>query len=64
MSLTKITSGISLVGPQKDIFYLNNQTVTQNYTIPSGSNAMSAGPVTIANNVTVTVSDGSTWTIV
>lgn len=43
---------------------VNSQTVTENYTIPSGSNAMSAGAVAVASGVTVTVSSGSVWTIV
>ena len=51
-------------GAQQDIFYLNNKTVTSNYTIAATNNAMSAGPITIANGITVTVSDGATWTIV
>jgi len=37
------------------IFYENDQTVTQNYTITSGKNAMSAGPITVNSGVTVTV---------
>ena len=44
--------------------YENLQTITANYVISTGSNAMSAGPVTIANGVTVTVPDGCAWTIV
>jgi hypothetical protein len=43
---------------------VNSATVTANYTIPSGSNAMSAGPVTVNSGVTVTVSSGSIWTVV
>jgi len=46
------------------VFYENDQTVTQNYTITSGKNAMSAGPITVNSGVTVTVPTGSTWTIV
>jgi len=46
------------------IFYENDQTVTQNYTITAGKNAMSAGPITVNSGVTVTVPTGSTWTIV
>lgn len=46
------------------IFYLNGQTITTNYAIPSGMNAGTFGPVTINNGVTVTVPTGSTWTIV
>lgn len=45
-------------------FHENSTTVSANYTITTGKNAMSAGPITIANDVTVTVPDGSSWTIV
>lgn len=51
-------------GGTDDIFWENGQTVTTNYTITNGKNAMSAGPITIANGVTVTVGDGEVWTIV
>jgi hypothetical protein len=51
-------------GGNDSVFYMNDQTVTANFTIPTGQNAMSAGPITIANGVTVTVSNGSVWTIV
>lgn len=43
---------------------VNSQTVSADYTIPSGSNAMSAGPVTVDSGVTVTVSSGSVWTVI
>jgi hypothetical protein len=43
---------------------LNTQNISANYTIPSGYNGMSAGPITIANNVVVTIPDGSSWSIV
>jgi hypothetical protein len=43
---------------------VNSATVTANYTIPVGSNAMSTGPVTISDGVTVTVSDGSNWVVI
>ena len=42
----------------------NSQTISANHTIPSGSNGMSAGPVTVNNNITLTISNGSTYTIV
>jgi hypothetical protein len=45
-------------------FYENDQSVNTNYTITANKNAMSAGPITVANGVTVTVPSGSTWTIV
>ena len=44
--------------------YENSQTITSNYSITSGKNAMSAGPITIDSGVTVTVTSGSTWTVV
>jgi hypothetical protein len=46
------------------VFYENDQTVNTNYTINTNKNAMSAGPITVANGITVTVPNGSTWTIV
>ena len=44
--------------------YENSQTISANYSITSGKNAMSAGPITISSGVTVTVTSGSTYTIV
>ena len=45
-------------------FIMNSQTVASNFTVPSGSNAMTAGKVTINTGVTVTVSTGSRWVVV
>jgi hypothetical protein len=46
------------------VFFENDINITADYTINSGKNAMTAGPVTIADGITVTVPDGSVWTIV
>jgi len=46
------------------IFYLNGQTVNNDYTIAATSNAGTFGPISIASGATVTVSSGSTWSIV
>jgi hypothetical protein len=43
---------------------VNSATVAADYTIASGNNAMSAGPVTINSGITVTVSSGSVWVVV
>ena len=51
-------------GGSDKIFYNNDQTVTTSYTIPSGQNSMTAGPISINSGVTVTVPSGSEWTIV
>ena len=47
-----------------DVIKLNGQTISADYTVPVGYNGLSAGPITIAAGVTVTVSDGSAWSIV
>jgi hypothetical protein len=43
---------------------LNASGIFESYTIPAGKNAVSTGPLTIADGVTVTVSSGSRWVIV
>ena len=62
-NLTGISAGAT-GGGSDEIFYENSQAVTTDYTITSGKNAMSAGPITINNGVSVTVPSGSTYTIV
>ena len=42
---------------------LNNATVSSSYTIATGNNAMSVGPVTVASGQTVTVSSGQRWVV-
>lgn len=46
------------------IFYENDQTITGNYSITAGKNAMTAGPVTVNSGITVTVPSGSFWSII
>jgi len=46
------------------VFFLNDLNVTGSYTIPTGKNAGTFGPVTINSGVTVTVPSGSVWTVV
>jgi hypothetical protein len=68
MPLTKV-SGQMVGGEYNSSFnpnvpiYENLKTITQNYSITTGTNALSAGPVTIDNGVTISIPDGSTWTI-
>ena len=47
-----------------NVFFENDITVTSDYEITTGKNAMSGGPITINSGVTVTIPSGSTWTIV
>lgn len=51
-------------GANNPVFFENDITVTQSYTITTNKNAMSAGPITVNAGVTVTVPSGSVWTIV
>lgn len=44
--------------------YVNSNTVSASYTIPTNYNAMSAGKVTVNSGVTVTIPSGSRWVIV
>ena len=44
--------------------YEHEHTIDANYSIASGSNALSAGPITIDTGYSVTVPTGSTWVIV
>ena len=62
-NLTGISAGAT-GGGSDEVFYENDQTVTTNYTITNGKNAMAAGPITINSGVTVTVGSGENLTIV
>ena len=46
----------------KGLYEMKN-VISVNYSIASGNNAMSAGPITINSNISVTVPSGSTWVI-
>jgi len=51
-------------GGTDQTFWTNGNTITANYTVPSGYNSGTFGPITINPGVTVTVSSGSYWSIV
>lgn len=51
-------------GGTNAVFFENDQSVTANYTLTTGKNAMTAGPITINNGVVVTIPAGSVWTVV
>jgi hypothetical protein len=42
---------------------VNSNTVAASYSIPSGSSAMSVGPMTVASGQSVTIPTGSRWLI-
>ena len=44
--------------------YENNANITANYSISTGNNALSSGPITVNPGVVVNVPSGSVWTII
>jgi hypothetical protein len=59
-------TGVGAVGGSgtNEVFFLNDQSVTSSYSIPSTKNAMSAGPISVDAGVIVTIPSGSVWTVV
>lgn len=43
---------------------INTSRVSTDFILASGYNAASAGPIEIAENITVTISDNATWSII
>ena len=44
--------------------FVNSLTISTSYTIAAGTSGMSAGTITVASGVTVTVASGSRWVVV
>ena len=60
-----INSAVELGGPSlgtSSVIRTNAQTISENITIASNTNGMSAGPITIADGYTVTVNGN--WSVV
>jgi hypothetical protein len=56
---------LSSLGVQTDIpFFSTANTVSSNYSLTTGYNYMSVGPMTINSGVTVTVPNNTTWVVV
>ena len=50
-------------GGTDSVFFLNDQIMTEDFTIPAGKNAGVFGPLTIATGKTLTIPDNCTLTI-
>jgi hypothetical protein len=59
----KLGGGATGGGTDK-IFYLSEQEMTYDYTIPQGYNAMVPGDLTIGDGLTLTIQDGTRLVIV
>ena len=55
------SGSVEITGPTP--FWENSNTISSDYTITNNRNALSIGPVTIADGVTVTIGDGENWTV-
>lgn len=58
------STGLTLTGDVQALFYTSAKTISSNVTIDGNINAMSPGPITIADGVTVIIADGGEWSIV
>lgn len=43
---------------------VNDTTAIENYTVATGNNAFSVGPITVASGVVITVSSGQRWVVI
>ena len=42
---------------------INNQTINTSYSVPATQSAMSTGPITLANTVSITLASGARWVV-
>jgi len=60
LSFTTVSSPAKASGA----LIVNTTTVGENYTVPTGSNAFSVGPITVSSGFAVTVSSGQRWVVI
>lgn len=70
MSLTRVQGGLWGAGGSANTAFQtgvalmeNANTVYNSYTLTTGSNAMSVGPITILTGKAITVPTGQKWTV-
>jgi hypothetical protein len=51
-------------GGTDKVFYENDTVVTTSYTITENKNAVTGGPISINDDVVISVLDGSVWTVI
>ena len=67
ISANHINASLSLAGPSlglDSIIRTNKKNISQNIVFDGDENGMTVGPITIDPTYYVTVTDGSTWTII
>ena len=65
----QVTNGLLVSGDKQyidryGVFKRNRATVNESVTITSSDRCMSAGPIEIANGVTVTIQNGAYWSVI
>jgi hypothetical protein len=63
-SWADVPAGAPTGAGTEKVFYENENSVDASYTLTTNFNAVSAGPVTVASGVTVTIPAGQAWVIV
>ena len=63
LTWASVTSGAT-GGGDDTVFVENSSTVTTNYSITTGKNALSVGPISINSTKTVTLPQNSIWKII
>ena len=64
LNIWRPASGATGGNSNNRVFFENSTNVTSDYTITTGFNAGTFGPVTVNNGVTVTIPANSVWTVV
>jgi hypothetical protein len=59
-----LPSEATILGGSGQAITINQANATANYTIASGTNGFSVGPINVANNVTVTIASGQRWVVI
>lgn len=55
---------VTAIGGGNQAIVVNQNTVTNSYTIAAGTNGFSVGPITTANGVSVTIASGQAWVVI
>ena len=63
LALPTATTGTAAVVNATNGIIVNNSQIAASYTIPSGSNALSVGPVTVGSGAVITVPSGSRYLV-
>ena len=63
----KIDSAVELGGPSKgasSVIRTNANIISENITLDANTNGISAGPISVASGYTITVTNGTAWSII